>query len=64
MTDSELLELCKQHFAFLGKAAQVTKLRDVKTQKWIGSRKVIEKECVAAIQKINEHFEANRTLEI
>ena len=62
MSDEELLELCKQHFAFLGKASQHVYLRDVKTGKRTTSRKVIENECAIAITRIEEHFKANETL--
>lgn len=57
MTQSQLLELCKQHFAFLGRLSQVTKVRDIKTKKWVSSRKVIEEECLAAIKRIENFYE-------
>lgn len=53
-----MLELCRLHFAFLGKASQQTYLRNVETGKRITSRQVIQDECLAAIRGIEEHVRA------
>lgn len=60
MTDLEMLELCKQHFAFLGKAAEQKYLRDVKTRKLIGAKVVIRDECIAAMARIDAHLKENK----
>lgn len=58
MTDREMLELCAQHFAFLGKAAGVTKLKKVGTKQFVSSRAVIQAEAAGAIQSIRAHLDS------
>jgi len=53
-TDRDMLEICKQHFAFLGKVAQQPYLYHNK--KRVSPKQVIVEECQAAIDRLNQHL--------
>jgi len=55
VSDADLIEMLKQHFIFLRRLALVDKVREVKTNVRMGSRKAIVIECDAAIAWIDEH---------
>lgn len=54
-SDRDMLEMCRQHFAFLGKIAEQSYLYD-NQRKRVSPKKVIIEECQAAIDKLNQHL--------
>jgi hypothetical protein len=66
MTDHELLTLCRDHFLFLRRLSQVPRVterpKDGSKGKRISSRTAIGKECLAAVEKLDAHFAAEKTV--